>query len=184
MEKVPGRNDAQTRMSIRIMNAIWQEAEYGGNTLLTLLALADWANDDGVCWPNIEQLAKKCRQSVRSAQYAIKQFITDGILEAEVVHGKGRRNTYRIKVQNLHHLKRCNLGHEKVQNTTPKGAKRDSAIRKNHQEPSNNHQADLICPKCGGKGTWEHKGHPGMEVFCWCSIGQRLQAQHQEGVHA
>src|SRR4029077_18634791 len=36
--------------------------------LLILLAFADWAHDDGYCWPTISALATKARLSERAVQ--------------------------------------------------------------------------------------------------------------------
>jgi hypothetical protein len=136
------------RMSIKIMNLIWEVAPYRGNTLLTFLALGDWSNDEGVCWPRIETLAKKSRQSVRSAQYALDELQKDGMVAVVVNPGRGHQNEFQINAQKLHQLRndeKVQSAPQMVQNATVKGAKRDSAIRKNHQEPPKNQEA--ISPK-------------------------------------
>src|SRR5712691_2118539 len=93
------------RVSIKIMNLVWEHARYRSNTLLTLLALADWSNDDGVSWPGLNVLAAKSRQSVRSAQYALEQLIGDDVIEiTDRVGGRGNQNQFQIRVQNLHPL--------------------------------------------------------------------------------
>lgn len=38
------------------------------NQKLVLLALADFSDDAGVCWPSFTSLARKCRLSRRAAQ--------------------------------------------------------------------------------------------------------------------
>lgn len=90
------------------MTMIWNSAPYKGQTLLALLALADWANDEGYCFPGIRQIAKKSRQSERNAQRCIHRMVRDGLL---IVHeaGGGRREggkmghrpTYQINTDNL-----------------------------------------------------------------------------------
>jgi len=52
-------------MSIKMMSAVWSDSPQEGGTLLVLLALADFADDDGKCWPNNETLAAKARLSKR-----------------------------------------------------------------------------------------------------------------------
>lgn len=52
-------------MSVRVMADVWEHSEMEGGALLVLLALADWANDEGKCWPRAETLAKKARLSTR-----------------------------------------------------------------------------------------------------------------------
>lgn len=119
-------------MSIKVQSLIWEHAPYRGNTLLALLALGDWANDEGSCWPNMTTLAKKSRQSLRSVQYAVEQLVKDDFLIAEINRGAGKTNRFEINTQKLRILAARN-----TQFTTEKHAKRDIAIRKNRQEPSN-----------------------------------------------
>lgn len=87
-------------MSIRLMSKLWDRAGYEDSpkVLLTLLALADWANEDGICYPSISQLAAKSRQSERNVFRALKRLSDDGFI-AKVAQGGGRqRNTYRVNV--------------------------------------------------------------------------------------
>ena len=48
------------------MNHVWQMPTLKGSRRLLLLALADNANDAGVCWPAVSTLAKKCNVSERT----------------------------------------------------------------------------------------------------------------------
>jgi hypothetical protein len=121
-------------MSIRVQALIWEHAPYHGNTLLAFLALGDWSDDKGHCWPKMETLARKSRQSERGAQYAIQALCRDGFLSVEVNPGKGRQNDFRINLQKLHLLEG-----ERVQTTTTKGAngnrKRCKTQQRNKEEP-------------------------------------------------
>jgi len=180
LERTYWRSAQLVRMSIKVMNLVWQSAPYRGNTLLTLLALADWSNDEGVAWPNLETLATKSRQSIRSAQYAIEELAKDGVLSVIVNPGRGNRNEFVINTQKLHLFPPT----EKVQNTTEKGAKQNTkrckTRQRNKEEPSGtikNHQASVLCRTCKNVGTYEHKGHPGTLVYCGCSVGRALQGR-------
>ena len=68
-------------MSIHIMALVWERAPYEGGTLLVLLALADWANEEGVTWPSMAQLAGKSRMQVRNVRYILRK-----LEEAEMIH--------------------------------------------------------------------------------------------------
>jgi hypothetical protein len=122
-------------MSIRIMTQVWESAPYRGNTMMVLLALADWSDDEGSCWPNLESLARKARQSVRSVQYAIKTLRSDGILRAELNQGKGQRNNFFINTQILQVSKTRNTRPRNTQSTATKHANEAIAIRKNRHRP-------------------------------------------------
>ena len=119
-------------MSVKVQALIWEIAPYRGNTLLAFLALGDWSDDDGVCWPKMPSLARKSRQSLRSAQYAIEQMCVDGFVAVHVNPGRGNENEFQINMQKLHDLFKAG----KNMQFAPKHAKRDIAIRKNRHEPS------------------------------------------------
>jgi hypothetical protein len=165
-------------MSIKVMNLVWQFAPYRGNTLLTLLALADWANDEGLAWPKVETLAAKSRQSVRSTQYAIEELCRGEMLATIANPGRGNAKQYAINMQKLHLLQTD----ERVQFTTQKGAIYDTkgckTRQRNKEEPSgtikNHQEPSVLCRKCKNVGTYPHPGHPGMEVQCGCPAGQAL----------
>jgi hypothetical protein len=38
-------------MSIKVMSQVWEHSTRKGTRLLLLLALADFANDEGICYP-------------------------------------------------------------------------------------------------------------------------------------
>ena len=47
------------------MARVWEWSAASGGGLLALLAIADFANDNGVAWPSLSVLAAKARLSVR-----------------------------------------------------------------------------------------------------------------------
>lgn len=90
------------------MTLIWERAPYTAGSLLVLLALADWANDEGVAWPSMERLAEKARVDKRSAQRIVRQLQRDGVLEIEEGGGRARQHKFFIKMErvtNCHPLK-------------------------------------------------------------------------------
>src|SRR5919109_85082 len=120
-------------MSITIMSLVWNRAPLQGGALLTLLALADWANDEGECWPSIPKLATKSRQSARNVRYILRDLEEEGFVSVQVHPGLHHTNYYHLniaKLQNLQPLQGLekNLqplqGSENVtlQNTTAKPA--------------------------------------------------------------
>ena len=84
-------------VSVKVMSWVWDNATVEGTALLMLLAIADHANDDGVCWPSIGTLARKARVGERQAQRLVSALEESGAIEIE--RGVGRRHTsvYRIK---------------------------------------------------------------------------------------
>lgn len=77
-------------MSVRLMSAIW-DMKFTPVEKLVLLALADWANDDGQAWPSITQLADKTGCGERTIQRTLRAAEERGLLKREEVIGKGCR---------------------------------------------------------------------------------------------
>ena len=68
-------------MSIRVMSLVWDNFPgAGGSELLVLLALADWSNDDGLCWPSVAAVATKSRLSRSQAQRVMRGLCDGGFV--------------------------------------------------------------------------------------------------------
>jgi hypothetical protein len=78
-------------MSIKLMSAVWERSDISSTQKLVLLALADWANDDGLCWPSIDRLAQKTGMAGRSVQRIIRDLEQIGLVKRDEVAGKGNR---------------------------------------------------------------------------------------------
>jgi hypothetical protein len=81
-------------MSIKIMNQIWEHSKQKGSSLLLLLAIADHADDDGYCWPGIENLAQKIRMSDRQTTRILEQL--EKRRELYIQHSRRHGNKYVI----------------------------------------------------------------------------------------
>jgi hypothetical protein len=76
-------------MSIDVMSAVWKLKDLADSEMLILLAMADWADKEGICWPSIAQLADKTNKSERTIQGAIKAIVSKGHLTRVENPGKG-----------------------------------------------------------------------------------------------
>lgn len=83
-------------MSIGIMANVWKHAEHEGGTLLILLALADYANQDGIAWPSIKNLASKARLSERQTQSILRDLEKAGEIKIEYETGRSNTNRYTL----------------------------------------------------------------------------------------
>jgi hypothetical protein len=164
-------------VSIRIMSKVWELDRYELGARLVLLALADWCDDTGYCWPKVESIAKKTRLQVRQVQNILSRFKTDGTISIERGGGRGKGNCYQLHLERVQSSAPFNAEEtvqsvtERVQSSTQKGAIHDSAIRKEPSlEPSIEPSAvfkvptpeapaqkplvpfDQNCPDCRGDG--------------------------------
>lgn len=86
-------------MSLRVMATVWDAFPDGGSELLALLALADWADDEGRCWPSMAAIAKKTRLSRSQSQRVIHRLIAGGFIALtgnETGGAPGSTRQYRI----------------------------------------------------------------------------------------
>lgn len=78
-------------MSIKWMMKTWEDQVLEGSERLTMLALADNANDEGVCWPSQTTIARKVRLSVSQTTRVLKSLEERGYIRREP--GGGRKST-------------------------------------------------------------------------------------------
>ena len=89
-------------MSIRLMSQVWEDVRIQSQAeLLVLLALADHARDDGLCWPSMRTIAAKARIEERSAQRILRRLIEKGLVElvskGGCFDGQNVANRYKVK---------------------------------------------------------------------------------------
>lgn len=74
-------------MSIRVMTKVWDCPHVGGGSeLLALLALADWSDDNGRCWPAMDSIAHKIRLSEKQTRRVVHALIEAGLVDVTGHH--------------------------------------------------------------------------------------------------
>lgn len=138
-------------LSIRVMTKVWEVAPYTEGTLLALLALADWANDDGVCYPGLSQLAKKARLTESGARYCLRKLIADGAVSVDKDRGEeGMPRILRVGGQYL-----------PPEGGAVGGGRGGSKPMRNKEEPSLSTTViePGICKTCDGMKMLRNKPH-------------------------
>lgn len=74
-------------MSIKVMSYVWEHSKQKGSALLIELALADFANDEGECYPGTRRLAKKGRVSTVTLHKYLAEMESDKSIG--IVRGRG-----------------------------------------------------------------------------------------------
>lgn len=130
------------------MARVWELSRHAGTDLLMLLAIADFSDDDGLAFPSVEKLAKKCRMSKRNAQDRLKALSESGELTILKNQGPPPKypNLFRVNLELL------GMKHASpVQPTAPvqysveRGAAHCMAgVKPTAPKPSVNHQELLI----------------------------------------
>jgi hypothetical protein len=106
-------------MSIRIMTNVWDRTDITSTQKLVLLALADWANDEGLCWPSIDRVCVKSSLTRRTVQIAIKDLSEMGLLTQEKSTGRSCKYWIKVEAQEMHP---CSSSAPEVQEKRPRGA--------------------------------------------------------------
>ena len=124
------------------MARVWDLSNHAGSHLLMMLAIADFADDDGNAYPAVQTLAEKCRMKSRNANVILAALRSSGELEVRQNEGPRGTNLYRIVLagQNLQRLTgvQCITG---LQRIAPSPAKACSKpLQGLTDEPSVNHQ--------------------------------------------
>lgn len=81
------------------MSRVWDSADCESTELIVLLAMADFARDNGDCWPSLSTLASKARISVRQVRRIIRTLEEKGYVRTE--ERPGTSNFYAINLEAL-----------------------------------------------------------------------------------
>ena len=84
-------------MSIKVMSQVWEHSQMKGSALLLLIAVADFADDEGYAFPSTETLAQKIRMSTRQVIRLRQMLYESGELEY-VSGGNGKGDKLSVKV--------------------------------------------------------------------------------------
>jgi hypothetical protein len=89
-------------MSHETSIAAWQ-ADVSGSTLLVLVALAEWCNPKGICYPSMARIAHRANISERHARRAVSELIHLGGITvlSGAKGGRGTRPLYRLTPEKL-----------------------------------------------------------------------------------
>lgn len=137
-------------MAVKVMSYYWEHSKYSGTDLLIQLALADWCNDEGECYPGIPKLAKKARTGERNAQKIIRRMEADGELRIDFMQGIETGHGYTNRYALLAYQKHIGVNHSSpvndvvVNSSSPQGVNHSSP--KPSVEPSEK-EKDSPAPK-------------------------------------
>ena len=114
-------------MSIKIMSHVWNMEIEDSTAKLALMALADFSDDEGYCFPSYEVLAKKISKSKRTAVRVVDKLAELGFVQKEkreLKDGTSSTNLYKIIIENPRVTQahpRVTSVNDRVTPTTPYG---------------------------------------------------------------
>lgn len=137
------------------MSQIWDNGPTDRAELVVMLALADYANDEGECWPSMAGIAQKARMTERGAQKILRRLEKTCWLKIETGGGRGGKNHYVIldgnpeqhSVNTEHRMEeKPRTGEHKPrtgEQKTPNGGSPEPSIT--IKEPSINKTREALC---------------------------------------
>lgn len=168
-------------MSVRTLSKVWDGFPGGGSELLALLALADWSDDEGCCFPSMASIGRKIRLSEKQARRVVHSLEEAGFLRVTGGQtGGGMSRRYQIA---LDRLTPPAGGRAPTDGRVPAGVPNPSRPREGTppthgrrtvSEPSKNRQEDGDKPTVTGKAVSADTGKKSS-----AAKGSRLPADWQ-----
>lgn len=117
-------------MSIKVTTWVWENGPETPVERFVLLALADFADDQGRCWPSVATIARRCCMSDRNARRILRRLEVGGWLTCAVRHGRNRTSRYRIHLPETAHSvgTQRSPGHPQPENRTTRARKPDITL--------------------------------------------------------
>lgn len=128
------------------MAKVWESSQHAGSDLLMLLAIADFADDDGNAYPAVSTLAAKCRMKPRNCRYLLRTLEESGELSIEMGTGPHGANFYRINLESLglQHSAGVQSLAGLQHSATPPATQCRNPLHHSAAKPSKNHQEPPI----------------------------------------
>lgn len=83
-------------MSIKVMSWVWENGPSDPVERLVLLALADFADDHGNCYPSMVGIGAKACVTERGARGIVRRLEADGWVKTAIGGGRGGKSQYQI----------------------------------------------------------------------------------------
>jgi hypothetical protein len=85
------------------MSWVWEHGPKSGTDRLVLLALADFCDDAGTCFPSMRRIAQRACMTERGAQKALRRMADAGVISIETGGGRSQCNRYSIALNPEQH---------------------------------------------------------------------------------
>ena len=154
-------------MSRALTQALWDAPPAAPpSELLLLHALADFADEQGVCWPGVATLAARVQASERHVRRLLRALARRGLITIEAQAGPRGCNRYRVRVPPVHALTsseptaqgghpRHHAGTHMTGGRTPRSQGADTGVRRSVRDPQ------TLPSSLAGAHTREQQAGPG-----------------------
>lgn len=127
-------------MSTKLQGYVWDVCAAAGMKLTSvaiMARLADYSNDDGVCWPSIETIARQLGAGESTVRTAIGKLEQDGWLSRQQ-RRKGNRNASNVYQLNVQKLQAAAFSHLSESDTSKSDGSNSDASKSDASKSGNN----------------------------------------------
>lgn len=123
-------------MSTKLTGYVWDGCAASGmklSSVAIMARLADFSNDEGVCWPSIETIARQIGAGMSTVRTAIARLEAEGWLTRKA-RRRGNRNAsnvYQLNVAKLQAAAFSQLSDSDPSNLTHQNLTRQNLMRRN-----------------------------------------------------
>ncbi len=123
-------------MSTKLTGYVWDGCAASGmklSSVAIMARLADFSNDEGVCWPSIETIARQIGAGMSTVRTAIARLEAEGWLtrKARRQGNRNASNVYQLNVAKLQAAAFLNCQILTRQNLTHQNLTRQNLMRRN-----------------------------------------------------
>lgn len=123
-------------MSTKLTGYVWDGCAASGmklSSVAIMARLADFSNDEGVCWPSIETIARQIGAGMSTVRTAIARLEAEGWLtrKARRQGNRNASNVYQLNVAKLQAAAFSQLSDSDPSNLTHQNLPRQNLMRRN-----------------------------------------------------
>ncbi|WP_241626341.1 conserved phage C-terminal domain-containing protein [Rosenbergiella epipactidis] len=157
-------------MSVKLSSYVWDGCASAGMKLTSvaiMARLADFSNDEGVCWPSTETIARQLGAGESTIRSAIGKLEQEGWLTRQQ-RRSGNRNASNIYRLNVAKLRKAALSHESDSDPSKSDASRFDGSKSDASESSK--KQEFHPPESGGDPSVTSKQEPSVKSKPLCQV--------------
>lgn len=157
-------------MSVKLSSYVWDGCASAGMKLTSvaiMARLADFSNDEGVCWPSIETIARQLGAGESTVRTTIGKLEQEGWLTRQQ-RRSGNRNAPNIYRLNVTKLRKAALSHESDSDPSKSDASKSDASKSDASESSK--KQEFHPPESGGDPSVTSKQEPSVKSKPLCQV--------------
>lgn len=169
-------------MSVKLSSYVWDGCAAAGMKLTSvaiMARLADYSNDDGVCWPSIETIARQLGAGVSTIRTAIGKLEKEGWLTRQHRRSGNRNapNIYRLNVTKLRQVAFFHTPDSDPSNSDGSKSDASESDRSKSDESESSKTGNFHPPESGGDPSVNSTQDPSLKSKPICQVAEQPDPQ-------